>query len=105
MGKLEQGWVKLDGDGDPYRSALTVDASTTCVENTRLRIGSSGRTRTYNPSVNRRGNVVALLLQTQGLQAQFSKFAENWGRFGGTTFVSVWPTHVEEKSDAAQDEL
>ena len=52
ISKLEQGWVNRDGHDHPYHGALTADASTTCVENTGLRIGSSGRTRTYNPSVN-----------------------------------------------------
>jgi len=89
MGKFEQEWVNRNGDADAYPGALSLDASTTCAENTGFKVGSSGRTRTYNPSVNSRRNLVAVVLQTKGLQAQFSNFAGNWGRFGGGR-VALW---------------
>ena len=47
-------------------------------------IGSSGRTRTYNPSVNSRTAYSRLALQTQDLDALKVSFAGIWGEFGGT---------------------
>jgi hypothetical protein len=46
--------------------------------------GSSGRTRTYNPSVNSRTACSCLALQTQDLQVQNFDFPGNWGDSGGT---------------------
>ena len=48
------------------------------------RTGSSGRTRTYNPSVNSRTASSHLTLQTQDLDAHNSDFPGNWGDSGGT---------------------
>ena len=46
--------------------------------------GSSGRTRTYNPSVNSREAYSRLTLQTRDLDAPKSNFPGNWGDSGGT---------------------
>ena len=46
--------------------------------------GSSGRTRTYNPSVNSRRVLSCLALQTQDLHVQKVNFPRIWGGFGGT---------------------
>ena len=46
--------------------------------------GSSGRTRPYNPSVNRRRAYSRLTLQTQDLDAQKTDLAGIWGDSGGT---------------------
>src|ERR1035441_7928564 len=46
--------------------------------------GSSGGTRTYNPSVNSRTAYSRLALQTQDLDAQKANYRVNWGDFGGT---------------------
>ena len=82
--KLEQGWVNRNRDAEAYPDALSGDVSSACAENTGLKFGSSGRTRTYNPSVNSRGNRRTVALQTQGLPARNRIFAGIWGRFGGT---------------------
>src|ERR1700674_3245456 len=55
-----------------------------CVGNTALKIGSSGRTRTYNPSVNSRTAYSRLTLQPQNLEVRNFDFLGNWGDFGGT---------------------
>jgi len=48
------------------------------------RFGSSGRIRTYNPSLNSRNGCSRLALQTQGLHARNSDYRVNWGDSGGT---------------------
>src|ERR1035437_3148350 len=45
---------------------------------------SSGRIRTYNPSVNSRTAYSCLALQTQDLDARKADFPRIWGDFGGT---------------------
>jgi len=55
------------------------------VKSGRLAHGSSGRTRTYNPSVNSRVACSRLVLQTKDLQAPISDFRGNWGDSGGTS--------------------
>ena len=47
-------------------------------------IGSSGRIRTYNPSVNSRKAYSRFALQTQDLDVQNPNFPGIWGDFGGT---------------------
>ena len=49
----------------------------------REQFGSSGRIRTYNPSVNSRMPVPRLTLQTLDLDAQQANFDVNWGPSGG----------------------
>ena len=48
------------------------------------KFGSSGRIRTYNPSVNSRTALSRLTLQTKGLHVYYAGFVGNWGDFGGT---------------------
>ena len=60
-----------------------------------LAFGSSGRTRTYNPSVNSRKAYSRLALQTQDLHARKADCRINWGDSGGTlqrSFRSQFPT-------------
>src|ERR1039458_10117025 len=50
-------------------------------------IGSSGRIRTYNPSVNSRAAYSRHTLQTRDLRAPNADYRVNWGGFGGTRNV------------------
>ena len=50
--------------------------------------GSSGRIRTYNPSVNSRMAYSRLTLQTVDLHARKANYHVNWGDSGGTPATS-----------------
>ena len=50
-----------------------------------LDFGSSGRIRTYNPSVNSRHGFSRLTLQTQLFRRAKAGFSRKWGGSGGLT--------------------
>jgi len=65
--------------------AETAMPSTNCGEDIAEKgFGSSGRTRTYNPSVNSTTGCSRLTLQTQDLDARKTSLSGIWGDSGGT---------------------
>jgi hypothetical protein len=75
-------------DSNPKTRGLTLAASLQSNVLNVLKFGSSGRIRTYNPSVNSRTACSRLTLQTKGLRVYYAGFAGNWGDFGGTPETS-----------------
>jgi len=82
--KFEQRWVIPDSGRQPGHRSETGVFSKGYAETNGLKFGSSGRTRTYNPSVNSRPGCAASRCKHKYLCTQKTDSSANWGDSGGT---------------------